>query len=117
MCGRFTMSRRDAEELARELGIDPESLCDYRPRYNIAPTDQHWILRVKREVQPALWGLVNSWAKDRKRATAQINARAAAPPAETGWRMELADGGGTRRAASNAFRCRQRRPAHRRDVA
>ncbi|MEX2159387.1 MAG: SOS response-associated peptidase [Dehalococcoidia bacterium] len=79
MCGRFTMSRRDAEELARELGVDPESLRDYRPRYNIAPTDQHWILRTKyeqRELLPATWGLVNSWAKDGKRAAAQINARA-----------------------------------------
>ena len=79
MCGRFTMSRRDAEELALELGVPAESLRDYRPRYNIAPTDQHWILRTKyeqRELLPATWGLVNSWAKDGKRAAAQINARA-----------------------------------------
>ncbi len=79
MCGRFTLSRRDAAQLALELGVDPESLRDYRPRYNIAPTDQHWIVRVKREdreLLPATWGLVNSWAKDKKRAAAQINARA-----------------------------------------
>jgi putative SOS response-associated peptidase YedK len=79
MCGRFTMSRRDAEELALELGVPADSLRDYRPRYNIAPTDQHWIVRSKyeqRELLPALWGLVNSWAKDKKRAAAQINARA-----------------------------------------
>jgi putative SOS response-associated peptidase YedK len=79
MCGRFTMSRRDAEELALELGVPLESLRDYRPRYNIAPTDQHWLLRVKyeeRELLPARWGLVNSWAKDNKRAAQQINARA-----------------------------------------
>jgi putative SOS response-associated peptidase YedK len=49
MCGRFTLSRRDAEQLARELGVPIESLRDYRPRYNIAPTGQHWIVRVKRE--------------------------------------------------------------------
>jgi putative SOS response-associated peptidase YedK len=30
----------------------------------------------EREVLPAKWGLVNSWAKDAKRAAAQINARA-----------------------------------------
>jgi putative SOS response-associated peptidase YedK len=79
MCGRFTLSRHDAEELALELGVPVESLRDYRPRYNIAPTDQHWIVRVKREdreLLPAGWGLVNSWAKDKKRAAAQINARA-----------------------------------------
>ena len=78
MCGRFTLSRQDAIELAAELGVPVESLPNYRPRYNIAPTDQHWILRTKyeeREALPALWGLINSWAKDRKRAASQINAR------------------------------------------
>ncbi|MCI0855703.1 MAG: SOS response-associated peptidase [Chloroflexi bacterium] len=78
MCGRFTLSRQDAIELAAELGVPVDSLPNYRPRYNIAPTDQHWIIRTKyeeREVLPALWGLINSWAKDRKRAASQINAR------------------------------------------
>ena len=78
MCGRFTLSRQNAFELAAELGVPVESLPNYRPRYNIAPTDQHWILRMKyeeREALPALWGLINSWAKDRKRAASQINAR------------------------------------------
>ncbi len=34
----------------------------YRPRYNIAPTDPHWIMRVSledRELLQAKWGLVN----------------------------------------------------------
>lgn len=77
MCGRFTLTRREAEVLAAELGVAIESLSDYRPRYNIAPTDRHWIVRMKyedRELLPARWGLVNSWAKDRKRAAQQINA-------------------------------------------
>ncbi len=79
MCGRFTLTRREAEELAAELGVPVESLPNYRPRYNIAPTDQHWIMRMKyedRELATAKWGLVNSWAKDGKRAAQQINARA-----------------------------------------
>ena len=78
MCGRFTLTRQDAIELATELGIPVDSLPNYGPRYNIAPTDEHWIIRTKyeqREVLPALWGLINSWAKDRKRAASQINAR------------------------------------------
>ncbi len=81
MCGRFTLSRRDRQELAAELGVPvnqiPES--EYRPRYNIAPTDQHWVVRRRyedREIVPAKWGLVNSWAKDTSRAARQINARA-----------------------------------------
>ena len=65
MCGRFTLTRREAESLAAELGVPVESLPDYRPRYNIAPTDAHWIVRMKyedRELLPARWGLINSWA-------------------------------------------------------
>ena len=79
MCGRFTLTRLEVEALALELGVPVESLPDYRPRYNIAPTDPHWIVRMKyedREVLPAKWGLINFWAKDAKRAAMQINARA-----------------------------------------
>lgn len=79
MCGRFTLAEERGEQLALALGVDAESLEGYRPRYNIAPTDAHWIMRVKyedRELLPAKWGLVNTWAKDAKRAGAQINARA-----------------------------------------
>ena len=80
MCGRFTLSYRERQQLADELGVPVESIPpDYVPRFNIAPTDEHMILRLRLEdrfVQPAKWGLVNSWAKDAKRAAAQINARA-----------------------------------------
>ncbi|HEY4686375.1 MAG TPA: SOS response-associated peptidase [Dehalococcoidia bacterium] len=81
MCGRFTLAYRERERLAEELGVNVEQIpaAEYRPRYNIAPTDAHWIVRLRyedRQVLPARWGLVNSWAKDAKRAAAQINARA-----------------------------------------
>jgi putative SOS response-associated peptidase YedK len=81
MCGRFTLTYRERQELAHELGVPVEELpaSAYKPRYNIAPTDPHWIVRVRyedREALPAKWGLVNSWAKDAKRAALQINARA-----------------------------------------
>jgi len=79
MCGRFTLSYRDAERVARELGVPVEELDGYRPRFNIAPTDMHWIVRTcyeDREVRPARWGLVNFWMKDRKQAFKNINARA-----------------------------------------
>lgn len=73
------MSYRKAEMLAAQLGVPIESLTDYRPRYNIAPTDPHWIVRTKyedREILPARWGLVNHWMTDRKQAFKNINARA-----------------------------------------
>jgi len=79
MCGRFTLSHREARVLAAELGVPVESLLDYKPRYNIAPTDPHWIVRNRledREVLPAKWGLVNFWMTDRKQAFKNINARA-----------------------------------------
>jgi putative SOS response-associated peptidase YedK len=80
MCGRFTLTYREREALAFELGVPVEQVpaSDYRPRYNIAPTDPHYIVRVRyedRELLPAKWGLVNNWAKDAKRAAMQINAR------------------------------------------
>ena len=81
MCGRFTLTYRETQELADEMGIPIEELPVelYKPRFNIAPTDPHWIVREQheeRQLLPAKWGLVNSWAKDAKRAAAQINARA-----------------------------------------
>jgi len=81
MCGRFTLTYEEAAELADQLGVPVEALSsrDYKRRFNIAPTDQHWIVRQRaedREILPAKWGLVNTWAKDAKRAAAQINARA-----------------------------------------
>ena len=81
MCGRFTLAIEDQEQLAKLLGADADAFLQhqYRARYNIAPTDEHWIVRVKREQRellPAKWGLVNHWSKDAKKAARQINARA-----------------------------------------
>ena len=80
MCGRFTLTRTDFDKLAEDLAAEPRPAerALYRPRYNIAPTDQHWIVRTKleeRQLIAAKWGLVNSWAPDAKGAARQINAR------------------------------------------
>jgi putative SOS response-associated peptidase YedK len=80
MCGRFTLTYRERMSLAEELGVPVHEIADaeYRARYNIAPTDRHWIVRLRYEDRQALsakWGLINTWAKDGKRAAAQINAR------------------------------------------
>lgn len=90
MCGRFTMTDEQLEPLARDLGVPVESLPHTRPRFNIAPTDEHFIVRVKAEqaeLLPARWGLVNSWAKDSKRAAQQINARAETLATRAGFRQ------------------------------
>ena len=78
MCGRFTITRRDGNALAAELGVASDSFVDYRPRYNVAPTQRHFIVTVKyenREVIPASWGLVRSGSKDGSQAAKCINAR------------------------------------------
>ena len=78
MCGRFTLTAMDVHALADGLGVPVESLSFFRPRYNIAPTNEHFVVRMRLEEREALrarWGLVNSWAKDANRAARQINAR------------------------------------------
>ena len=80
MCGRFTLTVAERHMVAEMLGVDPESIPeDYRPRYNIAPTDPHFIVTSRyeqRRATSARWGLVNSWAHDASRAAAAINAKA-----------------------------------------
>src|SRR5208282_1133450 len=78
MCGRFTITRRDGNSLAAELGVPTDSFVDYRPRYNVAPLQKHFIVRIQyenREAIPARWGLVKSGAKDASMASKCINAR------------------------------------------
>jgi putative SOS response-associated peptidase YedK len=67
MCGRMTLSRRDLDEVADELEAvyPPELAARYRPRFNVAPTDCHPLLRLRpgdgrRELLPALWGMGQS---------------------------------------------------------
>ncbi len=57
---------------------EPLPADEYRPRYNIAPTDPHWIVRMRgedRELRPARWGLVKFGSKDGRQAARQIKAR------------------------------------------
>ena len=58
MCGRVTLTLPDVDEVARllEAHVSPEHAALYRPRYNAAPTDQHWVLTPGRELLPAAWG-------------------------------------------------------------
>lgn len=80
MCGRFTLTYDDRAQLALELGVPERELPrTMAPRYNLAPTDMHFIVRMpreEREVVEARWGLVNHWATPADRPTPLINARA-----------------------------------------
>ncbi len=61
MCGRATLTNEDFEGIAAELDAE-FSAADaalYRPRYNIAPSDLHWIVEHgadRRVLLPAVWG-------------------------------------------------------------
>ncbi len=76
MCGRFTLTR-SAAEVAAHFGLEP--LPELAPRFNVAPTQQVPIVRVRssgeRVLEPRRWGLVPSWAKDPSVGARMINAR------------------------------------------
>jgi putative SOS response-associated peptidase YedK len=82
MCGRFTLTWDEWRRVVDELGIDDDgaaAAASYRPRFNIAPTDEHFIVTSefeRRKVRRARWGLVNRWATDNHRASQCINAKA-----------------------------------------
>src|SRR6266851_6177199 len=81
MCGRFTLTWEEWRQVAGALGVEDEvdALADYRPRFNIEPTDQHFIITSefeRRKAQRANWGLVNRRPRDNNRASQCINAKA-----------------------------------------
>ena len=76
MCGRYSITA-SLEELAQrfDFGCDRD---DFRPRYNVAPTQQ--VLTVvggdTRRAGFMRWGLIPSWSKDGPSSRPLINARA-----------------------------------------
>jgi putative SOS response-associated peptidase YedK len=47
MCGRLTLIKDDLDAVATSLNatVSAETRAEYRPRYNVAPTDRHPLLR------------------------------------------------------------------------
>lgn len=77
MCGRYTLA--SPETWIRDEFDVVELPLDYRPRYNIAPTQAVLaIIRAEggRRAGWLQWGLVPSWAKDPAIGNRLINARA-----------------------------------------
>ncbi|HEX9577525.1 MAG TPA: SOS response-associated peptidase [Myxococcales bacterium] len=65
MCGRITLTTPDVQAVAAmvEARVSPEDAALYRPRYNAAPTDRHWIVEpgaAGRVLLPAVWGFPSS---------------------------------------------------------
>nr|WP_276602606.1 SOS response-associated peptidase family protein [Nannocystis pusilla] len=78
MCGRYTLTTPDLEALARvvQAEISPQLRAEYRPRYNIAPTQPMAIVCEEpeegRRLDLGVWGLHLAGG----RPGAQINVRA-----------------------------------------
>jgi putative SOS response-associated peptidase YedK len=54
MCGRITLTTPDVSDVARmlEAHVSPEDAALYRPRFNAAPTDRHWVVGLASDVRP-----------------------------------------------------------------
>ena len=48
MCSRFSLAE-ERDFLAARLGVSAVALAGYRPRYNIAPQQEHFIVRTEYE--------------------------------------------------------------------
>ncbi len=65
MCGRATLTTEELETVAKtvESAFSPSDAELYRPRYNLAPTDLHFIVRqagAGRALVPAKWGFTGT---------------------------------------------------------
>lgn len=65
MCGRATLTNGDINDVLRELQStrDPDDATLFVPRYNIAPSNVHWIVESSgdgRVMLPAAWGYLAS---------------------------------------------------------
>ena len=77
MCGRFTLTV-ETIVLIERFGIADQDF-DWKPRYNIAPTQPCPVVIVEehhRVLVPMSWGLIPHWSKDKKSGYQMINARA-----------------------------------------
>ena len=77
MCGRVTLTTPEVHEVARllEARISPGDALLYRPRWNAAPTDRHWVVEPSpqgRVLVPAVWGFGNGAINARSETAARL---------------------------------------------
>ncbi len=92
MCGRF-VSMSDPDGIVRFLTIDDRQAEDLPPRFNVAPTDDVYAVAEhdgRRVLVTFRWGLIPSWAKDRRMGAKMINARAETVAEKPAFRTALA---------------------------
>ncbi len=76
MCGRFSLTEQ-IETLSLRFKFAVSDIS-YKPRYNIAPSQQAVVVvqEETRVLKSMRWGLIPAWAKDKKLGYKMINARA-----------------------------------------
>ncbi len=86
MPGRYTLVKKpisigtdEPEEIPSAI-VAEDGAPEFQPRYNIAPTQENWIVRRQAENQNLVaslmrWGLVPSWSKSGTTQSLLINAR------------------------------------------
>jgi putative SOS response-associated peptidase YedK len=79
MCGRYRLSKTE-KYLLEHFGVRSREDFEWKPRYNIAPTDQVPVIRQDknepvRTISSMRWGLIPYWAKDASIGAKMINAR------------------------------------------
>ncbi|WP_223692375.1 SOS response-associated peptidase [Leifsonia poae] len=83
MCGRFAMDK-ETDDMIQEFVAEGGDFRDWRPSWNIAPTDPIPVfLQSKKRDEPAVrrvevarWSLTPSWSKELKTRVPTFNARA-----------------------------------------
>ncbi len=102
---------KDTDDLARVFAASGGDFRDWRPSFNIAPTDLVPVVRewahdgaVTREVDGATWGLAPAWAGD-STSGASSGAKSAARRAPINARLESVATNGLFRASFASRRC------------
>lgn len=91
MCGRSSL--HDAPVSVLERFSLPPVIPGFKPRYNIAPTQEQLTIFPdedgRAQLKPLRWGLVPAWASDRSIGARMINARADTLATKTSWEFLL----------------------------
>ena len=76
MCGRKTLSK-DIASIITEMDIEEWEAHNYKPNYNIAPTDFSPVIikDEKKKTKMMKWGLIPAWSKSEQIGSKMINAR------------------------------------------
>ena len=77
MCGRKTLTK-DIASIIKEMDIEEWEAHDYKPNYNVAPTQFSPVIINKdsnRVAKMMKWGLIPTWSKNQNISSKMINAR------------------------------------------